>query len=458
MLSACDSSEAPGEATSEKQPGFTPEPELPVGMFEIMIPFPDDALDALPDTFQAKLSIGLGSSAFHSSDDPPDIFYTLTDRGPVIPCQDSKKFLGKKNLCKRKGKTDNKGKIFLTPNFSPVLYKLRIEPHETASTTVQVLAAIPLMDTAGNPINGLSPPLTLATTEHGYNLAGDLIEFDPSGLDPEALARLKDGSYWLAEEYGPSLVHVNAEGQILQRIVPGRTAGDLGAAPYPVLGFLPELLSMRKLNRGIEALAVSPDESCLFFALQSPLANPNAKTFRKSRHIRVYRYELINGFSGNPIAEYIYDLDTPKQFIDPLSRDTAGPNQSQISVTDMAGLPDNDLLILEKSPSNFKIYRVNTSAASNLLNTGLSEQSSGNGKTDSLEQTKDLESLGIALLNKQLIYSSLLKQNPGETRVTKAEGLAVLDNHHILVISDNDFGIDGAPTAAEVIELEHSLY
>ena len=44
---------------------------------------------------------------------------------------------------------------------------------------------------------------------------------DPYGLDTEGLQRdPRDGSYWLSDEYRPSIVHLDRHGVMLQRIVP----------------------------------------------------------------------------------------------------------------------------------------------------------------------------------------------------------------------------------------------
>jgi hypothetical protein len=50
----------------------------------------------------------------------------------------------------------------------------------------------------------------LSNTEVAYDTAGNPLPFDPEGLDTEALVRLNDGTFWLGEEYAPSLVHVAA--------------------------------------------------------------------------------------------------------------------------------------------------------------------------------------------------------------------------------------------------------
>ncbi len=133
----------------------------------------------------------------------------------------------------------------------------------------------------GEDITGLPNPFMKTNTEQAFDVNGVPIEYDASGLDTEALVKLSDGTFWLAEEYGPSILHVDAEGKILKRLVPAGLEEDLKEAKYPVKGSLPAILMKRKLNRGIESIAVDPSEKNLYFILQSPLANPDSKAYKK---------------------------------------------------------------------------------------------------------------------------------------------------------------------------------
>ena len=93
--------------------------------------------------------------------------------------------------------------------------------------------------------------------------------------------RAKDGSFWLVDEYGPSLVHVSARGKVLTRYVPKGL--KLTGTDYPVVEALPAVLLHRKTNRGLEGLAQLPDGD-LVLALQSPLSLPDADAGRGVAH------------------------------------------------------------------------------------------------------------------------------------------------------------------------------
>ena len=94
--------------------------------------------------------------------------------------------------------------------------------------------------------------------------------YDLNGIDAEAIVRLTDGTFWIGEENGPSLAHFGADGRMIVRHVPKGTEGEFAGAHYDVKGTLPAILTKRAINRGIETLAVSPDERFLYTLVAEP--------------------------------------------------------------------------------------------------------------------------------------------------------------------------------------------
>ncbi len=364
---------------------------------------------------------GIGSGAYHYPGDDSNTVYTIGDRGVNIKCKDDVKVFG--------GDVCAKGKIFPVINYSPSIFKLQ-KQHKTGWTVTEI---IQLKDADGKQISGLPNPFTSMATENAYDNKGNSIAFDANGLDTEAMIRLSDGSFWISEEYAPSLVHVSAAGIILERLVPAGIEDELSTANYPVKGLLPEILSKRKLNRGIESIAVSPDESTIYFIMQSPLSNPDAAAYKKSRNVRLFKMDLP---SKEIIAEYVYVIDTPESFLaDSTSK------QSKVKVSEMVAVDNDKLIILERVNKTTKLFKVKLDEASNILNTEWDNVVT----SPSLEQVTDLSTVAITPLEKELALDSATDLQPGALP-GKVEGVAILNDHELFMVNDNDFGIKGDAT------------
>ena len=103
--------------------------------------------------------------------------------------------------------------------------------------------------------------------------------------------RLSDGTFWIGEENAPSIAHFSADGRMIERHVPAGTEGEFAGAPYEIKGSLPAIIAKRQGNRGIEGLAISPDERFLYFIMQNPLANPDTAAYQQARNTRLFKLE-----------------------------------------------------------------------------------------------------------------------------------------------------------------------
>ena len=87
---------------------------------------------------------------------------------------------------------------------------------------------------SGLPADSGAYKQTAAQDEVPYAADGVTTEpTDPYGIDSETIAvDPRDGSFWIGDEYRPSLVHVAADGTVLNRIIPaGVTVRRAGTTP-----------------------------------------------------------------------------------------------------------------------------------------------------------------------------------------------------------------------------------
>ncbi|MFE6339035.1 esterase-like activity of phytase family protein, partial [Streptomyces sp. NPDC057798] len=221
-------------------------------------------------------------------------FWTVTDRGP-------------NGQIKVGG---SKRRTFPVPGFDPAIVKIRV-----SGDAVRVVDAIPLTTSSGKPVTGLSNQEGRDEAPYSYD-ASTPLAYNPDGLDTEGIVRAKDGSFWLVDEYGPSLVHVSARGKVLTRYVPEGL--NLAGADYPVVEALPAILLHRKNNRGFEGLALLPGGD-LVLAVQSPLSLPDPDAGEASRTTRLLRFSPKQ---KAVTAEYAYRFD-PVNVVDPGEDDTS---------------------------------------------------------------------------------------------------------------------------------------
>jgi hypothetical protein len=291
---------------------------------------------------------------------------------------------------------------------------------KTQGKEISILEALPLVGQSGKPVTGL-PNLT-GINETPYNYSGhELLNFNPNGLDPEGLVRTTAGDFWIAEEYGPSLVHVDRTGKVLKRYIPEGL--KLEDTDYPVAHVLLAIYGKTKINRGFEGLALSNDEKTLYIVLQSPLLNPDRKTGNASRNTRMLVFDIG---TEKVTAEYVYRFDVSSEF-DPNLKNR--PDEMKLS--GVAFLNSSTLLVLERTDSVAKLYSVDISKATNILNTRWDDAKTA----PTLEALDDPAPAQVRVLPKSLVLGlSSLYGIP-----EKIEGMAILDRHTIAVVNDNDF-------------------
>lgn len=375
--------------------------------------------------------------------DPPDTFWGVGDRGPNIKPSTLLKQYGVeevRQLCAIDG-AKIMPLVTSAPPVGPAIGRFRID-----GDTIVLEAKFDLSCPDGRPIGGLPVPGTAHDElEPVYDLSGQLTDASPHGADSEGIAALPDGSFWIAEEYGPSLLRCNSEGQVNLRWVPQGTGSCFEGSAYPVIEALPAIASTRKLNRGFEAIAVSPDGATIYVAFQSPLAHPDRGAHEQSRHVRLWHLDANNGALK---AEYIYPLDEPDTFL----RDAGWGKvkRADIKISEIVLTANGDLLVLERISQSTKIYAVSLSPA-NIAPRALSNPAT----RPTLEQMsrKDVGRAQLLPLLKTLIFSSDdYPQIPPDL-----EGMLLLGPSRLLLSNDSDFGVEGAQTQFWLVDLDRVI-
>jgi Esterase-like activity of phytase len=386
-----------------------------------------------------RLTRSLASGLCQSPHDPADVFWGVGDRGPNIKPKALFKRYGVDKMRKLIG--NDGAKIMPLPQIGPAIGRFKLE-----GDTITLEAVFDLVGTSGTPIGGLPvPDGPHAEIEPIYDVNGFALDTSPNGADSEGIAALADGDFWIAEEYGPSLLKCDRTGSISVRWVPEGSGHCFVGADYPVVEALPQLASARKLNRGFEAIAASPDGAQLFVAFQSPLAHPDRAAHEASRHVRIWN---LDGETGALIAEYIYPLDDPATFARDAARGKVG--RDDIKISEILLTSNGDLLVLERASQTTKIYRVALS-----LDVAAAATLSHPDTHPTLEQMtrKDLGRAGIKLLTKTLILSS--DDHPEIS--PDLEGMLLLSPSCLLLSNDSDFGIEGVETVFWRVDLGRDI-
>ena len=395
----------------------------------------DDELLATLQLPGAPLAVwrGVGSGLTRRAGDPPGVVWAVGDRGPNLKVEVAVERYGL-NAVAAHAPTDG-AKVMPCPEVGPAMSELRV-----VGDRVELVRSLPLTDADGRPLSGLPTPGGMGTAEPAIGLDGRIIAPDPSGADTEGIAATPDG-FVVGDEYGPSLLHVSATGEVRARWVPEGAEAALASARYPVIGVLPAIAGRRRLNRGFEALAAAPD-GALLLAFQSPLAHPDDEAHRKARHTRVWR---LDGATGRVAEQWLYPFDPPDSF----RRDaTQGAfDWSDIKLSELMPLPSGRFLVLERGSATTKLYLVT-----------LDPDLRVDGAHLDIATRPTLEELSAAGAAPPALEKELLLSTDDWPEIDPdLEGMVLLDPRTLLLVNDNDFGVEGVRTRFWRMELDREL-
>ena len=373
--------------------------------------YPDMAEASNPVVLANANGVNVYNGGFGSAmvQDPNDhhIFYLLTDRGPNID-----------------GTAAN-SKVFATPGFAPQIGRFRLSGDQLVLEKI-----IELKNENGVKLNGLPNPAGQGFSgETAFDLTGNTLSNSADGLDSEGMAMAKDGTFWVSDEYGPHLVHFDADGKTIERINP--FGSGKGGRKIPLV------FASRRPNRGMEGLTITPDGKTLVGIMQFPLYNPSAAAVSGSLVTRILAYDIASGTS----KEFVYLID----------RANLQANSEIVAVN------NNEFLVLErdgeyatdanKSTVIKKIYKINLSAATDISDPSNSATGKlyGGSTVEQLKTAAALSTNGIVPVTKTLV-ADLMTDVKSIYAHDKAVGLAIMDATTIAVSNDDDFGVTGTGT------------
>ena len=162
-------------------------------------------------------------------------------------------------------------------------------------------------------------------------------------LDSEALVLKRDGSGWIADEYGPNIYYFDRKRQIVGAIIPPTAIRP--HSPAGTLNFNSNNAPTngRRNNQGFEGLGLNPDGNKLFVLLQSATIQDSGSGNQGRLNTRLLIYDVSESNTPDaPIAEYALQL--------PIVDDTGTGNKPNKTAaqSEMLVLSDCQVLILAR--------------------------------------------------------------------------------------------------------------
>lgn len=272
------------------------------------------------------------------------------------------------------------------------------------------------------------------------------LPYDPYGGDFEGILKDKNGNFWMCDEYRPAIYQFDATGMMLHRFVAQGTAAAVGddAGTYGE-ETLPAVYAKRWANRGFEAVAYDEANNVIYAFIQSPLYNPSSATKNNSDVIRILG---IDATTGMPVHEYVYILERNKD---------AGHGPRVDKIGDAVYIGNGKFLVIERDssiPTADKIgkkfvFEIDLLGATDLLASTEGIALSSLMDTTGLGGAVTLEGMSaddMAMIDLKPVYKRKVLNLPsvGYWPSDKPEGISLLPDGSIAVMTDNDFGLGGA--------------
>lgn len=239
------------------------------------------------------------------------------------------------------------------------------------------------------------------------------LALDPEGLDPRSVIELPDGSFWIADDYRPSVAHFDADGVLIARYVP---TGDAAFGTET----LPEVYRSRRPGHGFSGLTYDPARDRVQAWLHGSLGV-------ESRLARVIE---LDPASGALTAEFLYVLGSASRGVQDAVWSGSSGEFLTLEASQLTGI---DAAVL--------IHKVRFEGATNLLELPDYDGVAGLGGTLEGAEPSALQALGITPLQSSLETDLA---SAGVTTFEELGGLCLLDDGRMALLADDGHGLRGA--------------
>lgn len=348
-------------------------------------------------------------------------FYAITDRGPNLDANNN-------NHAISMGGSNNSAKLFPLPGFNPNVMRMKCQ----GDSLVFVSSFGVKRPDNTNATGLINPPQTGGTGEIALiDTNGTTGTPDIWGIDSEGLANGNNNDYWVSEEYGVSIWHVDNTGKVINRYAPW--GGTANAQPQDI--GIDTIFKFRNPNKGFEGIAFTPNEKVYGF-LQNTLLFP-ASDVNLKKNTRLHRFvEIDTRTNATRMLGYEHDAVPSGGALSTIKNDKR-------YIGDAIAVNDHEILVLEhgkgSSEAYAKVYLVDLTPATPI---NPNNQLAYAGGTKSFEQLLDSTTAaanGVTVVKKTLLLD--LISNGYDPTIEKAEGLAIVNDTCIAIANDNDFGI-----------------
>lgn len=410
----------------------------------------DSTFDFAGDTFGAFSGLALDLSRWRkTATGYVGAMYALPDRGP--------------NGVGSVAFSDYAARVnILSMAFTPYASNANLPVSEASQHQLQLTmnGGFFLRDFNGNVTTGLDAGGT--TVQNGITLPSPAAGTPGAGkisVDAEGLRFLNNGNFYVSDEYGANVYYFDATGKMLGVITPPAALVPRDASGQINFTSLVDAKTGRRLNQGLEGLAITPDQKKLVTLLQSAAMQDSTSSQETRTNTRLMIYDIAsNKTPSNPVADYVLQL--------PIYNSTGGGGSANRTAaqSELLALNGTQFLVLSRdgnglgqSVGNNPVFKsvlfVDVSGATNIAGsvyeTTATPLSPGGKLVSSIAPAQQVEALNI-LNTAQLSKFGVNIDNKNPTRLTlteKWEGMALApvleegkpQDFFLFVGNDNDF-------------------